>query len=136
MNFGTIVGISFLLLLMVVYGIICGSSVEEIMSSKGYYGKKYFWLGFFGGYLAYRDALLQSQADHGDIPYDDNDVSSTLLKGDIVDLEKEPDAWQCRRCCKWNHRYMANCSCGNSKTANMKMIQKSAELVQELAKKK
>lgn len=135
MSLENIVAAIVLLVILLVWGLIWGSITDAVMSGKGY-SESWFWKGFFGGMYAYRDALRQPLADHGDTPYpDEDDTPNMFLKGDLVDPEKEPDAWQCRRCCKWNHKYSANCSCGNSKSNNLKMIRKVEAQIQELEEK-
>ena len=97
-----------LLIATIVNGIIWGAVTYSIADKRGYYGGKWFWLGFFLAWIGVIIAATRPQNDGFAANYRASNIGSS----DSEVLSR--GGWKCI-CGRVNYAYVGTCACGRTK---------------------
>lgn len=134
-------------IITVIISVVLGCVTVSIRNSKGYYGNKWFWFGFFCGIPAIIVACAIPSSYDSSGTVDPGGLSRTIGSkafqepGASVFSDQEyvketisDGGWQCV-CGRANAAYVSTCSCGLSKRQNSSADNSYAARVTERAEK-
>ena len=99
---GAVIGI-------IIWGVIWGAATQTVVYNKGY-EEKWFWWGFFFGFIALLVALSKPQL------YSTGPLSPQLAREAEERRTMEAGGWKCV-CGRLNPSYTGTCACGRSRQA-------------------